>query len=279
MHAPSTTTYGWGSAFMARARRRNVPRHGQARCKAGEGTALPLTHVEVVYPSITSPSSSALPLGERAESCARMPSISGLGLAVSALAAVASAHQAYVALLPNGANVPGAAAIGHVNPAGGGARNSFGIQFWAEWTNKCACGRRRRPQATHLRTRARERSAFRGHGCWKLTYTLLRLPPRRLERDVLLPRRGRRRPVERPRARRCVGECALEESRVLRAKAPPHSHATPHLTPATLTDPCCVWTHATTPAYTTDISHPGLASSTTSRVAPACAATACPKAQ
>jgi len=39
-------------------------------------------------------------------------------------------------MLPNGANVPGVQAIGHVDPAGGGARNAFGEQFWSEWVNK-----------------------------------------------------------------------------------------------------------------------------------------------
>ena len=55
--------------------------------------------------------------------------------AAAAFAAVcpASAHPAYVALLPNGAAVPGYAAIGHVDPAGGGARNVFGQQFWDVW--------------------------------------------------------------------------------------------------------------------------------------------------
>jgi len=46
-----------------------------------------------------------------------------------------------------------------------------------------------------------------------------------------------------------------------------------------LGDPCCVWTANATPAFTTDISHPGIPSSTTQRAAPACMATACPKAQ
>ena len=49
-------------------------------------------------------------------------------LLMCALVAASSAHPAYVQLLPNGANVPGAAAIGHVDPAGGGVRNAFGIQ-------------------------------------------------------------------------------------------------------------------------------------------------------
>ena len=45
-------------------------------------------------------------------------------------------HPEYVAMLPNGANVTGFAAIGHVDPAGGGARNAFGQDFWGAWTNK-----------------------------------------------------------------------------------------------------------------------------------------------
>lgn len=57
-------------------------------------------------------------------------------LSLSFLVAGVSSHPQYVAMLPNGANVTGVAAIGHVNPAGGGARNAFGDQFWAEWVNK-----------------------------------------------------------------------------------------------------------------------------------------------
>ena len=45
-------------------------------------------------------------------------------------------HPAYVAMLPNGANVPGYAAIGHVNPSGGGARNAFGQDFWDTWVSR-----------------------------------------------------------------------------------------------------------------------------------------------
>ncbi|OWZ19180.1 ABC transporter [Phytophthora megakarya] len=42
---------------------------------------------------------------------------------------VADGHQKYVARLPNGANVPGVQALGHVNVEGGGARNEFGEDF------------------------------------------------------------------------------------------------------------------------------------------------------
>jgi hypothetical protein len=52
-------------------------------------------------------------------------------------AALAAAHPEYVARCPNGANA-GEIAIGHVNPAGGGAENSFGNDFhhWGDkaWT-------------------------------------------------------------------------------------------------------------------------------------------------
>lgn len=52
----------------------------------------------------------------------------------AALAAVVagvgvSAHEEYVARNPNGANVPGVAAIGHINPGGGGAANAYGAAF------------------------------------------------------------------------------------------------------------------------------------------------------
>ena len=45
-----------------------------------------------------------------------------------------------------------------------------------------------------------------------------------------------------------------------------------------LGDPCCVWSEGAVPAFTADISHPGLANSTTTRAAPACMATVCPAA-
>jgi len=40
-----------------------------------------------------------------------------------------SAFPAYIALNPNGNSVPNITAIGHVNPLGGGARNSYGLAF------------------------------------------------------------------------------------------------------------------------------------------------------
>ena len=58
------------------------------------------------------------------------------------LAATASAFQIYVALNPNGANVPGVAAIGHVSPAGGGVNNKYGLAFAGnnyEWNITLAC--------------------------------------------------------------------------------------------------------------------------------------------
>ncbi|EEY58915.1 uncharacterized protein PITG_22951 [Phytophthora infestans T30-4] len=48
---------------------------------------------------------------------------------VATTARVVNARPTYVALLPNGDNVPGVAALGHVNPAGGGANNAFGLDF------------------------------------------------------------------------------------------------------------------------------------------------------
>ncbi|GMF42541.1 unnamed protein product [Phytophthora fragariaefolia] len=56
---------------------------------------------------------------------------------VATAAAVVSARPAYVARLPNGDNVSGVAALGHVDPAGGGANNDFGLDFATageEWT-------------------------------------------------------------------------------------------------------------------------------------------------
>lgn len=45
------------------------------------------------------------------------------------LARAAHAHPEYVKLLPNGANVPGVAAVGHTDPDGGRELNFFGINF------------------------------------------------------------------------------------------------------------------------------------------------------
>ena len=47
------------------------------------------------------------------------------------------AHETYVRLNPNGANVNGVAAIGHIDPSGGGAINSYGQAFAGaghQWT-------------------------------------------------------------------------------------------------------------------------------------------------
>jgi hypothetical protein len=61
-------------------------------------------------------------------------------LLVAAVPAAVVSHPAYVKLLPNGANVvvdgKSIDAIGHKDPAGGGARNAFGQSFWDEWVNK-----------------------------------------------------------------------------------------------------------------------------------------------
>ncbi|KAG7379883.1 hypothetical protein PHYPSEUDO_008041 [Phytophthora pseudosyringae] len=56
---------------------------------------------------------------------------------VATAVAVVNARPAYVARLPNGDNVSGVAALGHVDPAGGGANNDFGLDFESageEWT-------------------------------------------------------------------------------------------------------------------------------------------------
>lgn len=50
-------------------------------------------------------------------------------LSLGLVALSASAHRTYVALNPNGANVPGVAAIGHTNVNGGGPTNSYGSDF------------------------------------------------------------------------------------------------------------------------------------------------------
>lgn len=49
--------------------------------------------------------------------------------ALSAAVIVVDGRPEFVARLPNGANVPGVDALGHVNPAGGGANNQFGKDF------------------------------------------------------------------------------------------------------------------------------------------------------
>ncbi|OQS02495.1 hypothetical protein THRCLA_05132 [Thraustotheca clavata] len=61
-------------------------------------------------------------------------------IVLSILAMVAAKPQ-FVALLPNGGNVPGVNALGHVDPAGGGSRNNFGKDFSSNglsW-NKALC--------------------------------------------------------------------------------------------------------------------------------------------
>jgi hypothetical protein len=50
-------------------------------------------------------------------------------LFASSFVAYASSFPTYILLNPNGNNVTGVAAIGHVNPAGGGANNKYGIAF------------------------------------------------------------------------------------------------------------------------------------------------------
>lgn len=53
------------------------------------------------------------------------------------LAGTADAKPEFVSRIPNGANVPGVKALGHTNPAGGGANNQFGKDFDAvgqKWT-------------------------------------------------------------------------------------------------------------------------------------------------
>jgi hypothetical protein len=63
-----------------------------------------------------------------------------LSIAVLATAAaVVTARPTYVARLPNGDNVSGVAALGHVDPSGGGANNDFGLDFESageSWTTE-----------------------------------------------------------------------------------------------------------------------------------------------
>ncbi|EGZ08261.1 hypothetical protein PHYSODRAFT_254126, partial [Phytophthora sojae] len=40
-----------------------------------------------------------------------------------------NAHEMYVSMIPNGANVPGVEALGHVNPNGDGTLTGFGEDF------------------------------------------------------------------------------------------------------------------------------------------------------
>ncbi|EQC29656.1 hypothetical protein SDRG_12660 [Saprolegnia diclina VS20] len=52
-------------------------------------------------------------------------------LVLAAILVGVNGRSQYVARLPNGENIPGVSAIGHVNPSGGGARNAFGSDFGA----------------------------------------------------------------------------------------------------------------------------------------------------
>jgi hypothetical protein len=127
-----------------------------------------------------------------------MPSLAALAVGAAALAVPAAAYQSYVALNPNGASV-GVAAIGHVDPNGGGPRNAYGAAFAG---------------AGHAWTVALCQADSDGDGQYN----------------------------------------GLE-----------------------LGDPCCAWvTGGAPPAFSTDISHPGLASSTTNRTAPANCSAASP---
>lgn len=120
-----------------------------------------------------------------------MPSLSALALGAAVLVAPAAAYSTYIPLNPNGANVPGVAAIGHVSPGGGGPRNAYGTAFAA---------------AGHVWTLALCQADSDGDGQYN----------------------------------------GLE-----------------------LGDPCCTWVSGgAAPAFSSDISHPGLASSITNRTAP-----------
>ncbi|KAF4320333.1 hypothetical protein BBO99_00000463 [Phytophthora kernoviae] len=58
---------------------------------------------------------------------------------VAAAVVLVDAKPTYVARIPNGANVPDVAALGHVDPAGGGANNDFGLDFESageSWTTE-----------------------------------------------------------------------------------------------------------------------------------------------
>ncbi|CAI5708303.1 unnamed protein product [Hyaloperonospora brassicae] len=55
-----------------------------------------------------------------------------LVLAAAAATVTVDARPDYVFRIPNGANVDGVNALGHVDPSGGGARNAFGQDFEAD---------------------------------------------------------------------------------------------------------------------------------------------------
>ncbi|RLN95585.1 hypothetical protein BBJ28_00021118 [Nothophytophthora sp. Chile5] len=65
---------------------------------------------------------------------------SALLLALAATAAVlVDSHPEYVARLPNGDNVAGVDALGHIDPSGGGDNNNFGLDFASagkSWTTE-----------------------------------------------------------------------------------------------------------------------------------------------
>jgi len=63
-------------------------------------------------------------------------------LVVSTVVSMVAGHAKYIPLMPNGGNVAGYKAIGHTDPAGGGARNAFGDAFdkaGKKWTLALCC--------------------------------------------------------------------------------------------------------------------------------------------
>ncbi|GMF17811.1 unnamed protein product [Phytophthora lilii] len=107
------------------------------------GTHFPRLRVECTYDESRVHFSKRLRVRSSLQSSSSTPlemSRATLSVAlVATAAAVVSARPTYVALIPNGANVPGVEALGHINPAGGGANNDFGLDFASagkSWTKE-----------------------------------------------------------------------------------------------------------------------------------------------
>ncbi|KAE9186783.1 hypothetical protein PF002_g25774 [Phytophthora fragariae] len=108
-------------------------------CGSSSGSA---SNSTVTISTTASPSTgSATSTGSTTDAANAAASASAASASSSAASAItpAIARPTYIARLPNGDNVSGVAALGHVDPAGGGDNNDFGLDFATagdEWTTE-----------------------------------------------------------------------------------------------------------------------------------------------